>query len=630
MRTQTSALILVTAFASLVAGCNGTVDGGGGAGEESLSTPKNHSFLPFQSWGASFTAQQGWGTADTPVLFGKINDDTRDDFIGFGNAGVYVGYSNATSFGSVFFALAEFGTSQGWSAAKHVRLVGDINNDGRDDIVAFGDAGVWTALSNGSGFAAARFVRADLGYNQGWRVDKHVRMLADVNGDHFKDIVAYGDAGVYVSFGDGAGGFGVPQFLVANFGAQQGWSNTSHIRTAVDLNNDGRDDLVAFGNDGVWTALSAGTWFAAPRYVLADFGVNQGWTVASNPRSFVDMDGDGNKDIVGIGAAGVYTARSNVDGSFGVNRFVHAADCVTRNGRSCIVADLNGDSYGDFLAYSYNEFNQSLGPSLAFETRVLYGVGAKRFATADVDGNGLADLVVFNDAAIEVARSSVVVLPPAPLTVPAVTWVDSATPSSLTFHWTDSSSNETGFEIQYYSDPNSVYQTQSPAPANSTSTVFHGLDSTTKYCYRIRAINNFTYSSWTGFACGKTQDANAPTSGTSTMYLNEDPPPVTGVVSYSGTWNPAGKSINRISSSYNNGDRILFVKPGPYVPADVCYTTPTDVVSLYSLGSLTAAEVASIEWHNSDGSISFHACLGQAMSSSTVVPSLVFNYDWQQ
>jgi len=47
----------------------------------------------------------------------------------------------------------------------------------KKDIVAFGDDGVWVARSTGSGFEAAQFVLAAFGYNQGWRVGKHPRFV---------------------------------------------------------------------------------------------------------------------------------------------------------------------------------------------------------------------------------------------------------------------------------------------------------------------------------------------------------------------------------------------------------------------------------------------------------------------
>jgi len=43
-------------------------------------------------------------------------------------------------------------------------------------------------------------VVADFGFEAGgWRVEKHPRFLADVTGDGHADIVGFGDAGVYVA-----------------------------------------------------------------------------------------------------------------------------------------------------------------------------------------------------------------------------------------------------------------------------------------------------------------------------------------------------------------------------------------------------------------------------------------------
>ncbi len=48
--------------------------------------------------------------------------------------------------------------------------------------MGFGDAGVWTALSNGDGtFGSAMFVLASFGADQGWDPAKHLRVLANVN-----------------------------------------------------------------------------------------------------------------------------------------------------------------------------------------------------------------------------------------------------------------------------------------------------------------------------------------------------------------------------------------------------------------------------------------------------------------
>jgi hypothetical protein len=38
--------------------------------------------------------------------------------------------------------LADFDPALGWDGTKHLRIMGDLNGDGRADIIGFGDAGV--------------------------------------------------------------------------------------------------------------------------------------------------------------------------------------------------------------------------------------------------------------------------------------------------------------------------------------------------------------------------------------------------------------------------------------------------------------------------------------------------------
>ena len=127
------------------------------------------------------------------------------------------------------------------------------------DIVGYGDAGVWVALGNGDGsFQAPQLVLADFDPGKGWQGAKHPRMVADLNGDHRADLVGFGDAGVYSALSDGAGGFATPQFVLADLGYNQGWRIEKHPRLTADVTGDGRADIVGFGDDGVWVAVSGG------------------------------------------------------------------------------------------------------------------------------------------------------------------------------------------------------------------------------------------------------------------------------------------------------------------------------------------------------------------------------------
>jgi hypothetical protein len=260
-------------------------------------------------------------------VLADIDGDRRADIVGFGDKGVSTALANTDgSFAGEQPGRANFGAAQGWNPARHVRTMADIDGDGKADIVAFGDAGVWTALARGGGaFSPEHFVRANFGSDQAWDAARHVRTTADINGDGKADIVAFGDAGVWTALSSGDGAFAPEHLVLGNFGSDQAWSPTRHVRTTADISGDGKADIVAFGDGGVWTALSAGDGSFAPEgFVLANFGSDQAWDAGRHVRTLADISGDGTRDIVAFGDAGVWTALSGGGGGFAAHRFVLA------------------------------------------------------------------------------------------------------------------------------------------------------------------------------------------------------------------------------------------------------------------------------------------------------------------
>jgi phospholipase C len=306
----------------------------------------------------NFGVNQGWQVAHHLRLLADVSGDGFADIVCFGDDGVWTALSNGNgSLQAARLVLQNFGVKQGWTVANHPRILADLTGDKRSDIVGFGNDGMWTALSNGDGaFQAAKFVIADFGYDHGWRTDVHERLLADLTGDGKADFIGFGNDGVWTALSQGGGSFTPAKLVVADFCASKGWKTTQHPRFVVDLTGDKHADLVCFGNDGVWTALGNGDGtFAAPKFVLQNFGVNQGWSVTDHPRFLADTTGDGLPDIVGFGNAGVWVAENKGSGAFADARFV-LNDFGFQSGQTAIkhifVLTMENRSFDHFLGFS--------------------------------------------------------------------------------------------------------------------------------------------------------------------------------------------------------------------------------------------------------------------------------------
>ncbi|AKJ03495.1 Rhs family protein [Archangium gephyra] len=212
-------------------------------------------FTPGQLWLADFGYTASWRVEYHPRTLADVNGDGRADIVGFSHGGVIVALSTGTGFTPAQFWLADFGYTASWRVEYHPRTLADVNGDGRADIVGFSHGGVIVALSTGTGFTPGQLWLAEFGYNASWRVEYHPRTLADVNGDGRADIVGFSHGGVIVALSTGTG-FTPAQFWLASFGYSAGdWRVEKHPRTLADINGNGRADIIGFGNAGVYTHL---------------------------------------------------------------------------------------------------------------------------------------------------------------------------------------------------------------------------------------------------------------------------------------------------------------------------------------------------------------------------------------
>ncbi len=272
-------------------------------------------------------------------------------------------------------------------------VMGDVNGDGKPDVVVVSDGGVSVLLGNGDG----TFQPPTSYSTGGWSV-----AIGDFNGDGKLDLVVADpvDGEVYVRLGNGDGTFQAAQ-TVSNYP----FMTLVPVSVAVaDVNGDGKPDLVVAG----WTTSYAGvvsvllgngdgTFQPAVTY---DAGGTHAWLVA-----VADVNGDGHPDLIvpdsykvieGYGVVGVLLG--NGDGTF---QPVMTYNTAGYYAYSVAVADVNGDSKPDLIVGNAVGgmgvlLGNGDGTFRTLGNYFLAGDHETSVAIGDVNGDGKPDVVVAN------------------------------------------------------------------------------------------------------------------------------------------------------------------------------------------------------------------------------------------
>jgi hypothetical protein len=314
-----------------------------------------------------FGENHNWDPNFYPRVLADVDGDGDDDIVGFSYSSTYVSRSHGGSFEAPTPWTSYFAYHHGWRVDRHPRTLADVNGDGKADVVGFGDAGAWVSLSTGSSFKNPQLWVGAYGYGPSggyWRVGLHPRFVTDMNDDGKADVVGFGGAGVYVSLSTGKG-FTAPKAWVYNaFDYNGGWGDPETPRMLADVNDDGLPDVVGFGRDGVWVSLSikGKNAFQKPSRWTPRYGYSEGWRTSLHPRTLADVNGDGRADVVGFANAGVYVALSTGEAFEAERRWIPDFGYwdgwrVDRHPR--IVQDVNGDGMADIVAFG----NDNVGVS---------------------------------------------------------------------------------------------------------------------------------------------------------------------------------------------------------------------------------------------------------------------------
>jgi Insecticide toxin TcdB middle/N-terminal region/Salmonella virulence plasmid 65kDa B protein/FG-GAP-like repeat len=212
----------------------------------------------------------------------------------------------------------------GWlDNATYPRYLADVNGDGLPDIVAIGGDQIFVTFNTGSSFAGIEtWLYCSFTPNcGGWPGDTNgfARYMVDMNGDGLADFVAIGWNYVYVALSTGKG-FTTQAWHYCTFTPWcGGWTNESHYpRYFADVNGDGLPDIVGIGYDSVLVALNTGSSLVgAGSWIVCSFTAGcAGWSDNNvYPRFIVDVNGDGRADILGFAYSGTYVATAAGSGT---------------------------------------------------------------------------------------------------------------------------------------------------------------------------------------------------------------------------------------------------------------------------------------------------------------------------
>lgn len=299
---------------------------------------------------------------------GDLNGDGKDDIV----VGQPAGFETVLGIGSGVFGPP----IGGWCCGQTAMALGDLDRDGKLDLVKTDGISVSVYQGLGTGRFSPLYTYPVSGAAS--------LALVDVNGDGKLDVVVTTGRGIAVLMGNGDGSLQPAVSYPANV-------NSNLVVT--DLNNDGHPDIVVANSFTAYVLMNNGdgTYRAAAPYT-GIYAANAVVTVG-------DVNGDGKPDIVTNGDLGYSVLLGNGDGTFQAPQSFSTADALD----SVQLVDLNRDGHPDLVLSPTSDDRLVVminnGSGVFINPHTYYvgkGTQGHTFGFHDFNGDGYPDLVVSN------------------------------------------------------------------------------------------------------------------------------------------------------------------------------------------------------------------------------------------
>jgi|GEM_PF-2838567 len=441
------------------------------------------------------TSYAGEGYSDD-LIAGDFNGDGAADIVRTSSDGSFLGVQLYLNNGSGAFSPASKIASAGSTTAPWRVAAGDVNNDGKLDlVVGHNDPStkINVRLGNGDGtFQTASQITTQT---------KNVPELGDMNGDGKLDLVVVGlSSQVWIYAGNGDGTFGSSP-TTQNIG-----STPTHL-TIQDFNADGKLDVAVtnFSSSTVSVLLGNG-----------DGTLNTATHLSTGTSSFPfgieseDLDLDGDFDfavtLAGTGKVGIMT--NNGRGGF----ITPVTYSVGSGPRGIGIGDFDDDGKLDIVTGNFGGSNYSIlegngDATFAATCNTATASGTWAAVAADFNKDGTEDFALVTAGYLDVYLSGPVVVTSAATAV---------TTSSATLNGTINPKDNTivSAEFRYGTDPTlATFSTQTvdvssvgtgSSPVAVLANLINLLPNTTYY---FRLVATYCEGACLATALGKTEQS---------------------------------------------------------------------------------------------------------------------------